>query len=240
MSRWTRSKVYLVDGLQPCQELRGDVLGLLQPQRAALPEHLEQGVAVHVLHGHQLAAIDLDEVEDPTDVGRNQLTGRPDLLPQQLEPSLGLEQILPQGLQPDFDPELEIEGPPDLTHPTATEHLEDLVAITQHLPGREESEVLRDINGRTFILGAGQRRVVGGNRAIHHVVLSLAQLYSGMFARGRMGHSWDTRAQLRTTARNSCQDPDDTQVPEAMVIWLLQLVVMCRGITSIILILKDF
>ncbi len=146
-----------MDRLEPGQELRGDVLRLLQLERPAFLEHAEQGGAVDVLHGHQLAAVDLDEVEDPADVGRDHLTRGADLLPQQLEPPLGLEEIIAQRFEPDLDPQLEIEGAPDLTHPTPPEHLKDLVAITQHLPGSEETKAL----GRSTVAPSASVRVTG-------------------------------------------------------------------------------
>ena len=59
----------LVDGLEPGQKLRGDVLGFLELERAALLQDAEQGRTVHVLHRHQLAALHLDQVENPADVG---------------------------------------------------------------------------------------------------------------------------------------------------------------------------
>jgi hypothetical protein len=161
MSRWTRSKVYLVDGLQPCQELRGDVLGLLELERAALLQHLEQRGAVDVLHRYQLAVFDLDEVEDPAYVGGHHLTGGAQLLPQQLQPSFALEELGAQGLERHLDPELEIEGVPHLAHPTAAEYLENLVALAKYLAGGEGLEPLRQVEGRTLALGAGRRTPSG-------------------------------------------------------------------------------
>ena len=59
----------LVDRLEPGEELRGDVLGFFQLEWPALLKHPKQCRPVDVLHRDQLAAIDLDEVEDPADVG---------------------------------------------------------------------------------------------------------------------------------------------------------------------------
>ena len=169
----------LVDGLEPGEELRGDVLRFFQLERPALLQHPEQRRPVDVLHRHQLAAVDLDEVEDPADVGRDHLTSGADLLPQQLEPSLGLEEIIAQRLEPDLDPELEIEGPPDLAHPTAPEHLEDLVAVAR-APGRwEEAQSLRQIDRRPLRLGAGHRMIVRGELLIHCLVSISDRLYRG-------------------------------------------------------------
>ena len=79
-SRWTRPALWIAS--KPRQELRGDVLGLLEVQRSALLEHLEQRAAVDVLHRHQLAAVDLDQVEDSADVWRNHLAGGTDFTAQ--------------------------------------------------------------------------------------------------------------------------------------------------------------
>ena len=78
-----------MDRLEPGEELRGDVLRLFQLERTSLLEDAEQRRAVDVLHRHQLAAVDLDEIEDPADVGRDHLAGGADLLAQQLEAPLG-------------------------------------------------------------------------------------------------------------------------------------------------------
>ena len=147
----------LVNRFEAGQELRGDVLRLFQLQRPAFLEHAEQGRAVDVLHRHQLAALDLDEVEDPADVRRHHLTGSADLLPQQLETALGFEELRPQRLQRHLDPQLEVEGVPHLTHPAAAEHLEDLVALAEHLALGERPQPLRHVEGLALALGAGGR-----------------------------------------------------------------------------------
>ena len=166
----------LVDGLEPGEELRGDVLGFFQLERPALLEHAEQRRPVDVLHGDQLAAVDLDEVEDPADVGRDHLAGGPHLLAQHLQPPLGLEELIPERLEPDLDPQLEIEGAPDLAHPTATEHLEDLVPVAQHLTGGEETRAPpADPPSHLIRLGAGRQRLVR-RRSCHPLCRSRVQI----------------------------------------------------------------
>ena len=76
---------------------------------------------------------------------------------QQLEPAVRLEELLPQRLQRHLDPQLEVEGVPHLAHPATAEHLENLVALAQHLPRREAPHPLRHVEGRALVLGAGQR-----------------------------------------------------------------------------------
>ena len=71
-----------VDRLESGQELRGDVARLLQVQRASLAQHVGQRHAVHVLHRHQLAAVELDEVEHAADVRRDNLARRAHFLAQ--------------------------------------------------------------------------------------------------------------------------------------------------------------
>jgi hypothetical protein len=86
------------------------------------------------------------------------LAGGADLLAQQLEPALRFEEIPAQGLERHLDPELEVEGMPHLTHTTATEHLEDLVALAEDLAGGEGLETLRHVEGLALTLGAGSRQ----------------------------------------------------------------------------------
>ncbi len=154
----------------PDEELRGDVLRFLQLQRTALLQHAKQRRPIDILHGDQLTAVDLDEIEDPAYVGRHHLTRGTDLLPQQFEPSLRLEKIIAERLEPDLDPQLEIERTPDLTHPATPEHLEDLVPVTQYLAGGEKSEPLRQIDSRPLRLGAGGQRLFLGDLVVHCIV----------------------------------------------------------------------
>ncbi len=99
-------------------------------------------------------------------------------------PPLRLEEIIAERLEPDLDPELEVEGPPDLAHPAATEHLEDFVAITQHLANMEEAGALRKIDGRPLRLGAGGQRLVG-RRSLTHVSVSILEPQARMLATTR-------------------------------------------------------
>ena len=74
-----------VDGLEPGQELRGDLAGLLESERASLAQQVGERHPVDELHRHQLAAVELDEVEDAADVRRDDLARRADFLPQAVE-----------------------------------------------------------------------------------------------------------------------------------------------------------
>jgi hypothetical protein len=144
----------LVDGLETGKELGGDVLRLLELERASLLKNAEQRAAVDVLHRHQLAALDLDQVENAADVWRDDFPCRTDLLAEKIESTLGLEEIGAKCFQRDVDPELEIEGVPHLTHPAAAEHLEDLIAISEHLSLAERPHPLRHV--KSFTLSAGR------------------------------------------------------------------------------------
>jgi hypothetical protein len=83
--------------------------------------------------------VHLDQVEDPADVGRDHLARGADLASQQVEASFVLEEILAQRLQRHLDPQLEVEGPPHLTHPSPAELRANLVAVAQHLALSEEA-----------------------------------------------------------------------------------------------------
>ena len=75
----------IVDGFETGQELRGDLSCLVEVQRRPFLENLLQRRAVDVLHRHQLLTVELLEIEDPADVGRDHLARRADLLAQGLE-----------------------------------------------------------------------------------------------------------------------------------------------------------
>jgi len=131
--------------LEAGEELGSDVLCFFELERTALMQHLEQGAAIHVLHGHQLAAVGLDEVEDAADVGGNHLTGGAHLVAQQVTVRLVPEEVLAHGLEGHLDTKLEIEGPPHLTHAAAAELGTDSIALTQHAARLQETpeQVLR-------------------------------------------------------------------------------------------------
>ena len=164
----------LVDGLEACEKLRGDVLRFFEVERPAFLEDTEQGRAIDVLHRHQLATLDLDQVEDPADVGRYHFAGGSHFLAQQLEAALGFEELRPQGLQRHFDPQLEVEGVPHLAHPAAAQHLDDLVALAEYLPGHKAPHPLGHVEGLALRLGASQRFTVRRRLPVHDRVSSLS------------------------------------------------------------------
>ena len=110
-----------VDRLEAGQELRGDLARLVERERAAGEEDLLQRHAVDVLHRHQLAAVELDEIEDAADVGRHDLARHAHLLAQRLERLRLGEQARAQRLERHVDPQLEIERAPHLAHAAAAE-----------------------------------------------------------------------------------------------------------------------
>ena len=55
---------------------------------------------------------------------------------------------------------------PHLAHPATPEHLENLVALTQHLAGCKALHPLRHVEGLALALGAGGE--VGGARVVSH------------------------------------------------------------------------
>ncbi len=123
-----------MDRLEPRQELGADLAGLLQFERPALPQHLEQRLAVDVLHRHQLAPVDLDQIEDPADVGRDDLAGRAHLSAQHLEQLFAAAERDMERLERHVHPQLEVVGPPDFSHASAAEELENPVAVGENLP----------------------------------------------------------------------------------------------------------
>ena len=122
-----------VDRLEPGQELRGDLAGLLEIQRASLAQQIGQGHPVDELHRHQLTAVELDQVEDAADVRRDDLACRADFLPQAVEGPLVGEQRHPHRLERDIHPQLEIEGAKNLAHAAAAEQRADAIAFAEHL-----------------------------------------------------------------------------------------------------------
>ena len=128
-----------VDGLEPGQELRGDVAGLLESERASLAQELGQRDPVDELHRHELAAVDLDQVEDAAHVRRDDFARRADFLAQAVERPLLGQQRPPHRLQRDVDTELQIEGAKDFPHAAAPEQRADTVATTEDLAGGQRA-----------------------------------------------------------------------------------------------------
>ncbi len=82
------------------------------------------------------------------------------------EPPLRFEELRPQSLQRHLDPKLEVEGLPHLAHPTAPEHLEDLVPLAEYLARSESPQPLRHVEGLTLAFGAGGEVVVSHRLAL--------------------------------------------------------------------------
>ncbi len=121
----------LVDRLEPRKKLRGDVLGLLQFEGTTILEHLEQRAAVDILHRYKLEAVDLDQIEDPADVGRNHLAGGADLGSQRLAPAPIGKELWSQTFEGYLDPQLEVVGVPHLALPAAAEEGSNLITVAK-------------------------------------------------------------------------------------------------------------
>jgi hypothetical protein len=62
--------------------------------------------------------------------------------------------VIAESLEHHLDPELEIERVPNVTHPVTAEHLEDLVALAEHLTLGEGLKTLRHVEGLALVLRA--------------------------------------------------------------------------------------
>jgi hypothetical protein len=152
----------VVNRLQSGQELRGDLASLFQLERASLGENLPQGLAFDVFHRDQLAILQLVEIEDPADVGRDHLARRAHLAPQELERPLVIDQVVAQPFERDVEPELQIVRSPDLAHPAATEEGLDTIALAGDRPvaqGGEDAFVTRRAGVGREELGAPAREL---------------------------------------------------------------------------------
>jgi hypothetical protein len=146
-----------VDRLEAREELRADRLRVGGVERRVLSELVEQGPAVDVLHGDQLATLDLDQVVDSADVWRRDLARDADLLAQKLEPARVCKELGAEGLEGHLDPKFEIEGAPDLAHAAASELGQDAEALPGHLPRPDVTSPRRHIEGLALAFGAGHQ-----------------------------------------------------------------------------------
>ncbi len=123
----------IVDVLEPCEKLGGNAAGFDDIEGALGREKLLERRAVDILHRHELLAFDLDQVEDAADMGRGHVAGSAHLAPEKGN-TLGIgAHFGKQELQGHFDPELQIEGEPNLTHAAAAEEALDAITIAENL-----------------------------------------------------------------------------------------------------------
>ena len=145
-----------MDGLEPGQELRRDLPGLLEAERASLLQHVGERDPVHELHRDQLAAVELDEVEHAAHVRRDHLARRADFLAQAVQRPLVGDQPGSHRLEGDVHAQLEIEGAKDLPHAAAPEQRADAVAVAENLARGESWDGGAD--GRWACSGIGRGR----------------------------------------------------------------------------------
>ena len=122
-----------VDGIEAGQELRREIARLRQIQRTTFAQHVGQRDAVDVLHRHQLAAVELDQVEHAAHVRRDDLARRAHFLAQAGQRALVGQQRAAHRLQGDVDAQLEVEGAEHFSHAAAAEQHADAIPIAKDL-----------------------------------------------------------------------------------------------------------
>jgi hypothetical protein len=89
-------------------------------------EYFYERRTVDVLHRNQLLAVELHEIENPADVGRDHFTSCADFLSQSGERLLFLYELGTRDLERDIDAKLQVISPPHFTHTATTEQRTDL------------------------------------------------------------------------------------------------------------------
>ena len=123
----------IVDGFEAGEKLGGNLTGLIEVERAPVSENLLQRCAVDVLHRHQFLTVELLKVEDPADVRRDHLASRAHFLAKSFECVGVLNQLRAQGFQRHVLTQLQIVGPPNLTHPAPTQQGPNPVTLAMNL-----------------------------------------------------------------------------------------------------------
>ncbi len=148
----------LVGSGEPRAKLARDVESLIHGKPADPADETTEILAVDVLHGKEVQAIDLAEIVDAADVGVSHLTGEADFVAETLDGGFVVRQGFGKELEGDGLIEREIVGAIDLAHAAAAEHGDDAVAARQHI-SRRESAVARSSRS------GGARGRVRGRRA---------------------------------------------------------------------------
>ena len=131
----------LVRGVQAGAELPRDVDRLVHRQVADPLQQRREVLAVHVLHGQEVAAFDLADVVDAADVRVRDLPREAHLRVEPREERLVARDALRKELQRDGLPELEVVGAVDLAHAALAEKAHDAVALAEHGAGRKRAEI---------------------------------------------------------------------------------------------------
>ncbi len=155
----------VVDGFEAGEHLGGEVASFVELEGAALLQKVFEGRSIDVLHGDELGAVQLDQIEDAADVRGDHLARGAHLLAERFESPLVLEQALVQRLECDVDPQLQVEGAPHFPHPSSAEPGANAVALAEDHPWTQLSR--RRIEGRGVrgdAAFAGQRARVEGER----------------------------------------------------------------------------
>jgi hypothetical protein len=155
---------------QALADLAGQADGGSDPELAAHADHALQVLALDVLHGDEMDAVRLAQVEHPADIAMRDLAGQPQLVAETLQDRGVGDDLGADDLERDFLVDGPVFRPIDMAHPPAAEAFDDFVAAGEHLtalavarrPGRRPGAVGRRLIGRSQTgpaVGAERRRI---------------------------------------------------------------------------------
>ena len=123
---------FVVGGGQSHTKLPRNLDGLVLGKAPDLSNQSGQILAVNVLHGEEVLALNFPDVIDPADVGMRNLAGHADLIVEALEPARMIGQIPRQKLQGHRLAEFQIVGSVDFAHAAFAQQSDDAIAFGQH------------------------------------------------------------------------------------------------------------
>ncbi len=139
-ARRVRRAERVADGARQLDRLGDAVLAGLAREPAG-GQHLREGGALDELHGEELLAVRLPDVEDAGDVAVRDAARELDLAAEALDHRALVGEIATQHLQRDDVVQLGVERAVDVAHPSGAEEAEDAVP-PQLLPGGRRGEAV--------------------------------------------------------------------------------------------------
>ena len=133
----------VVRGREAGAELARYFEGFVRGQTADAPQQGSQVLAIHVLHGEELHAVDFPDVVNAADVGMGHLARDPDLVAEPRQCALVFGNGLGEELQRDRLAEFEIGGAVHLAHAALAQQRDDTVPFEQQRAGREAAFIRR-------------------------------------------------------------------------------------------------
>jgi hypothetical protein len=128
-------------GSNPGRQLAYEIYAFLLGYPADPAEQSGEVLAVHILHGHIVLAVELPDVIDPAYIRMGNLACDPHLVLEQCKSGFVSPEPARQELQGHGLTKLQVIGPVDLTHPAAAQQAYDSITLPE-LSAREKATML--------------------------------------------------------------------------------------------------